>query len=907
MSTNAPSPDDTANDDHLAQLMAMGFDYFLVRKALDFVGKRPTAAPELAVEDAMEWILRQTSVEGPSENEQPVLTLGAATRQRTETTSGIVTPAQSPPPGCVGMTPNRDDVTEEPTRRIEPRTGPSRRDCADMAMARRLEDAKKAKRSQGEAKSAILRQIAEDRQTLKERNARATPSDGHGLHAQPVERKPVAQSTASQSTIQFRLPSNTVLKSVFPATTPVRDLFDYVTTAASFTSHALPHEFTLLQPFPRRVFSREDDCGTIADAGLVPSATLNVIKSVAPPPSAPEPMEVDSQNIATKRSADAMDADLPDRGDSGDEDSDEDYQPPEEENDDEDDEEDEEEEGDEIEETVVRRPARNWGGGHRLTDAPILLPLPNPHAPDINDMEIDHGGNEGHHPAGVHRPVGNWGQGHLLTAQPGSDPAVRPDISTLLRPAPVPSSQPRSKLQRALQAPSLKSLCLAAVEILLTHANTPATHLRALPLLTSSLGDALVASLKRHARLTKYSLAKLGPVRFLALDLSHCRNVADSWFEIIARKWAFCLDRLVVAGCELITDKAVEALQDMRCLESLDLEGCRMTDGVARYLGGIPSLRTLSLAHTKLTTQGLRKLSLSNPHLQSLSIAHCAITTPDILVILACFTQLEALDMQRVPVTSPLVSPPVQTLSLRELDVAGTQMSDADLEMIVKMCPEVAVLKIHACPNVSVQGVKMAAESLENLTSITFPHGDVYLGPALPALYARPLARLDLAGNTYLFGDNALSGLERLAESLMELDLSGTKICDAALAPLAQLGGLTHLWLDRTPVTDAAFEHLLPLPDIHTLSVAATNITKSAVATLARSESARSIRVLNMARTRVDDEALPILKAFVNLTSLNLDWTACTLDAATHALKASPNIVAVRLTGLEANDGAEHL
>lgn len=82
------------------------------------------------------------------------------------------------------------------------------------------------------------------------------------------------------------------------------------------------------------------------------------------------------------------------------------------------------------------------------------------------------------------------------------------------------------------------------------------------------------------------------------------------------------------------------------------------------------------------------------------------------------------------------------------------------------------------------------------------------------------------------FGDAELAKLTPLAANLRWLDLSGTRVTDAALLQVATMQNLERLHLQRTAITDAGLKSLLPLGDLYYLNLYGTAVTDEGLATL---------------------------------------------------------------------------
>lgn len=137
-------------------------------------------------------------------------------------------------------------------------------------------------------------------------------------------------------------------------------------------------------------------------------------------------------------------------------------------------------------------------------------------------------------------------------------------------------------------------------------------------------------------------------------------------------------------------------------------------------------------------------------------------------------------------------------------------------------------------------------------------------GMALPLAANTNLLRVSFLGVAAATEDKHVALLKPLAQQVMELDLAGTKVTDAGLAPLADLKNLEVLHLERTGVGDGALAHLKGLIEL---------------------------RYLNLYGTQVGDAGLKSLTGLKNLKNLYL-WLAKVTDAGAADLKkALPGVV----------------
>ncbi len=117
-----------------------------------------------------------------------------------------------------------------------------------------------------------------------------------------------------------------------------------------------------------------------------------------------------------------------------------------------------------------------------------------------------------------------------------------------------------------------------------------------------------------------------------------------------------------------------------------------------------------------------------------------------------------------------------------------------------------------------------------------------------PVMADSPLLRVEWISGASQITDLQIDLLAPLAGSLAELDLSDTKITDAALASIAKLPRLTWLNLNNTAVSDAGVAHLKTLTNLSYLNLHSTNVSDAALTSLAP---LRKLRQVYLWKTRV--------------------------------------------------------
>jgi len=119
------------------------------------------------------------------------------------------------------------------------------------------------------------------------------------------------------------------------------------------------------------------------------------------------------------------------------------------------------------------------------------------------------------------------------------------------------------------------------------------------------------------------------------------------------------------------------------------------------------------------------------------------------------------------------------------------------------------------------------------------------------------------------FGDAELAKLAPLADRFVELNLSRSKITDAAAATLAGMKNLKRLNLANTAITDAAADQLAALAGLEYLNLVGTKVTDAAMPKL---EKIAGLKKLYVWQTGVTKPAAEALHAKLPAIAINLGW-----------------------------------
>ncbi|HYV34560.1 MAG TPA: hypothetical protein VE988_02585 [Gemmataceae bacterium] len=116
-----------------------------------------------------------------------------------------------------------------------------------------------------------------------------------------------------------------------------------------------------------------------------------------------------------------------------------------------------------------------------------------------------------------------------------------------------------------------------------------------------------------------------------------------------------------------------------------------------------------------------------------------------------------------------------------------------------------------------------------------------------------------------------------------EIDLSGVKLTDADLAPLANAKDILWLKLNSTAVTDAVVPHIAAMTGLEEIDLSGTKITDAGLEKLAAG--AKALKGLKLAFTAITDKGLATLGKIDGVRSLDLTGTTVSDDGVEALLK----------------------
>ncbi len=258
-------------------------------------------------------------------------------------------------------------------------------------------------------------------------------------------------------------------------------------------------------------------------------------------------------------------------------------------------------------------------------------------------------------------------------------------------------------------------------------------------------------------------------------------------------------------------------------------------------------------------------------------------------------------DLRKATLTDDLLSKLAELKSLRTLNLADTSFSDAQIQALEKINPQLTSLDLRGCA-LSNKATKTIAR-FTALRALRFSgkNGKTTIdNSGLKALAACTSMKV-LALDDLWIGTQGLEALAGLAE-LEELYLAGTLVDDSSVTTIAKLPKLKKLRLASTKVGDEALSTLSARTTLEELDLSSNSlITNAGLVHLAKLTRLKKLNLwktpiadegilqftplkqlewLNLDQTMLSDAGLPVLKDMTSLTFLHLGSTQITAAGA---------------------------
>ncbi|MBX3443983.1 MAG: hypothetical protein KF774_16360 [Planctomyces sp.] len=166
------------------------------------------------------------------------------------------------------------------------------------------------------------------------------------------------------------------------------------------------------------------------------------------------------------------------------------------------------------------------------------------------------------------------------------------------------------------------------------------------------------------------------------------------------------LDTLVLQHCRV--EGRISELASSRKLRELDISHSQLEPCSDPSTSPV-ALETLNAGGSTLEDADIRWLTQSAPGLRKLRIGHCRVSLESCLR-LKDFKNLEYLDCDTAPINASVVESLGLLRGLKELSLAGTDVSDDDLRPLMALT-SLAVLRLDRCPNIDGSCLQFLQES----------------------------------------------------------------------------------------------------------------------------------------------------------------------------------------------------
>ncbi|KAI8338149.1 hypothetical protein BC941DRAFT_33511 [Chlamydoabsidia padenii] len=660
--------------------------------------------------------------------------------------------------------------------------------------------------------------------------------------------------------IQFKLSDGSVVRQSFDGTVLLDHLYQFAADqeAAIGNSLGAGESICLISAFPRRTFGPDEINLSIRDAGFMPNVSLNIGRISATVETTTEDEDMQQANdtqdehfirqpvVDPHRSRTRR---ITDRSPF-------------------------------ARQNRVINPNWNWGqSGHRLGDDDIG---------DTPTTIADHSIEE-------EEEEGTNRRRNMLTAI--QQRVLQNDNMDN-------KSTQRKKVNRDIK--SLKETCTSQVAAILSSSSKDTQRLlKSLVYVSPNLANLLLNRLMETRKLDRLSISRL--IRHCYLQqviLDSYVYATDSLLEELSN--ATTLTKLVLHGCDLITDAGIKQLETLRYLDYLDISNCKITDKGLKSITELPSLLYLNMSKTRITDGGLQWFathSQCQQTLETLLLSGCkSIKSSNTFTSIQGFIALVHLSLGGTGIGKQEMAPQSMkhlNKSLETLDVSNTGITDDDMIQLVAGFGRLKELKLGGCTEITTSGLARFAKGLLHLEMIQFPNREHELDDILIRFIDTPLRHLDLTGFLNVTDD----GVKHIAKmtQLNYLSLTGTKVTDDGIAQLKDLQELEKLYLDQTSVSDRGLLSLNGLIKLNTLSLGRTQISNIALVVMGNNEEtgyASQLRTLNLQKCHgVSDKGVKALAGMTNLTNLNLDHTEVSLQCSGY-LKDLEFLKPVRLLGI---------
>jgi len=301
------------------------------------------------------------------------------------------------------------------------------------------------------------------------------------------------------------------------------------------------------------------------------------------------------------------------------------------------------------------------------------------------------------------------------------------------------------------------------------------------------------------------------------------------WSEYIDKIWIEIFSSSLfknVTGINLnrsgVCEEALECLAANANIEALDFSGCQMGDKLIQTLVKMPSLRTLTLHHNRLTPDGIKNLAVLT-NLINLDLSWNDVDDSTLLSLIG-LENLEYLNLSNLNSSGRTISTEgvdhlSQLSKLKFLDLSYNRQIGNLTSNQLSTLSNLVWLNLSA-NDLSFEGVSDFS-LLINLKALLLNSNHIGMEGARVIGELTDLTRLELHGNAICSeGAQSLSKLK----NLRVLDLSVNEIGDVGAEVVAGFKNLRKLSLNNNYITREGVENFPQLFSLEELSIRANSL-----------------------------------------------------------------------------------
>ncbi len=324
---------------------------------------------------------------------------------------------------------------------------------------------------------------------------------------------------------------------------------------------------------------------------------------------------------------------------------------------------------------------------------------------------------------------------------------------------------------------------------------------------------------------------------------SYHGTIQQETLEIISK--LKCLRSLVLKGCD-ITENGIKQVSTLTNLQSLDFTSSDIADKHLFNIEKLTNLKELFINGAEITKVGIEKLA-NMPNLRILSLRAVSIYDKELEVLAPL--KLSTLDLAHTKIKK--MTGIEAQIDLQVLLLEGTKIENEAWEKIALLT------KLHtldlSCVSITEEGLNRISR-LTNLEALNLRRALPPSGKPILETLENTLVELKkiscLNLNRTGFNNKSLEKITHLT-NMQDLDLSYTNIDDEGLAKIAHFTSLKNLNLDATSVGDHSINIIIPnMIALNSLNLSSTNVSTAILPNLAKLP---KLECLDLCNTEIDE------------------------------------------------------